>query len=74
MQAVHSLLERINAMPHEERASFRIEEGMLSPVHYKAIDVLYADSGQVMVDLVKKNPAVALPIVLGRMEKKDAEW
>ncbi|GAX77506.1 hypothetical protein CEUSTIGMA_g4950.t1 [Chlamydomonas eustigma] len=74
IKAVRSLLERINTMPIEERASFRIEEGMLSPVHYKAIDALYAEFGQVMVDLVRKNPSVALPIVLGRMEKKDAEW
>lgn len=30
--------------------------------------------GQVMVELLKKNPSVAVPVVLMRLEQKEAEW
>lgn len=30
--------------------------------------------GQNLLELMRKNPAVAVPIVLMRMEQKDAEW
>ena len=47
---------------------------MLGPVHFKAVDQLYADSGQILVDLLRRNPSVAIPIIMLRMEQKDAEW
>ena len=27
-----------------------------------------------MVDLLKKNPAVAVPVILARLKQKDEEW
>jgi histone deacetylase complex regulatory component SIN3 len=36
--------------------------------------VLYGDSGQEVVDVLRKNPASTLPIVLARLQQKDEEW
>ena len=33
-----------------------------------------AVQGPVLVDLLRKNPSVAVPVVLARMEGKDEEW
>ena len=71
-QTLRQISERIPTLPAEERASF--VDGALGPVHYKAVDHLYADSGPVMVDLLKRNPLIAIPVILLRMEQKDAEW
>lgn len=30
--------------------------------------------GPVLIDLLRKNPAVAIPVVCQRLEQKDAEW
>ena len=61
-------------MSAEEKACFRLDEDALGPVHYRAIDRLYAEQGPVLVDLLRKNPTVAVPVVLMRMEQKDLEW
>ena len=74
MKTLRQINEKLLAMPPEERSSFRIEDGMLGPVHYKAVDHLYAESGPILVDLLKRNPAAAIPVILLRMEQKDAEW
>ncbi len=30
--------------------------------------------GPVLVDLLRKNPIVAIPVVVNRLEQKDEEW
>ena len=74
LQALRKLHDKIQTLPDTERSSFRIEDGVLGPVHFKAVDQLYADSGQILVDLLRRNPSVAIPIIMLRMEQKDAEW
>ena len=74
IQALRKLHDTIQTLPDTERSSFRIEDGVLGPVHFKAVDQLYADSGQILVDLLRRNPSVAIPIIMLRMEQTDAEW
>lgn len=41
----------------------------------RAIERIYGEqSGPQVCDLLRKNPAVAVPIILPRLEQKDAEW
>ena len=58
----------------EERASFRMPEGGLGPVHMRAIDRLYGDQGPQMLEHLRRAPGTAAPVILARLEQKDAEW
>jgi hypothetical protein len=43
-------------------------------LHARSIRALYGESGQEVVDVLRKNPASTLPIVLARLQQKDEEW
>lgn len=65
----------VSALPAEERQQMRLEEkNGLSPVHFRCIERIYGDHGGDMVDLLRKNPGVAVPVVLARLKQKDDEW
>jgi paired amphipathic helix protein Sin3a len=68
------LAVKIQAMNTEERHIFRVEDCNFTPVHYKAVDTLYGDQGAMMIELLKRSPAFAIPVILPRMEAKDVEW
>ena len=41
----------------------------------RAIERIYGDqSGPQICDLLRKNPPVAIPVILTRLEQKDVEW
>jgi paired amphipathic helix protein Sin3a len=67
-------LEAAGEAGSEERVAYRLEEGALSSLQWRAIKRLYGESGAQLVDLLRKNPAVAVPVVLQRLEQKDKEW
>ncbi|KAG2448373.1 hypothetical protein HYH02_006955 [Chlamydomonas schloesseri] len=64
----------IQKMSPEERAAFKLDEMLLGPVHWRSIERLYADQGPMLVELMKRNPVVAIPVVVARLEQKDEEW
>ncbi|CAD7696877.1 unnamed protein product [Ostreobium quekettii] len=66
--------DRLEAMSSEEKANFVCPEGLLSPVHNRIIERIYGDQGKNVLDLLKKNPVVAIPVVLMRLQQKDQEW
>ena len=43
-------------------------------IHRKAIQRIYGDKAGDIVDGLKKNPAVAVPLVLRRLKAKEEEW
>lgn len=73
-QALRPVIERIESMSPEERSHYRLKEGALGPVHLRAVERVYGDQGPNLVELLRKNPAVAAAIVLARLQQKDAEW
>ncbi len=77
-QALKPLIEKLAAMSPEERATgFSWQEdvsGRLNAVHMAHIGKLYAESGPQLLDLLQKNPAVAIPVVYARLQAKDVEW
>ncbi|KAI8469341.1 MAG: hypothetical protein J3K34DRAFT_522233 [Monoraphidium minutum] len=65
----------LGGMASEDRVQYRLPDGMLRAVHFRAIERIYGDqSGPQVCDLLRKNPPVAIPVILGRLEQKDAEW
>jgi histone deacetylase complex regulatory component SIN3 len=51
-----------------------LAEGALSAINFSAIQRIYGESGPDIVQHVKLNPAVAVPVVLARLRDKDEHW
>ena len=43
-------------------------------IHRKAIERVYGDKAADIVEGLKKNPVVAVPLVLRRLKAKEEEW
>ncbi|XP_066964791.1 paired amphipathic helix protein Sin3a isoform X2 [Macrobrachium rosenbergii] len=74
LEGVHKKLQR---MSPEEAARFRLDDslGGNSPtIHQRAIRRIYGDKAPDILDGLKKNPVVAVPLVLRRLKAKDEEW
>lgn len=56
------------------RFSFQLEKRNLSTIHLNSIARLYGDHGNEILELLRKNPAGTIPILLKRLRQKDLEW
>ena len=63
-----------NAQGSFPRFNFQLERRNLSTVHLNAITRIYGDHGAEILELLRKNPAGTVPIVLKRLKQKDLEW
>jgi len=57
-----------------KRFRYTFDPSILGVIHRNSITRIYGDSGPEMLDLMKNNPSVAIPIVVDRLRQKDAEW
>ncbi|OCT87071.1 hypothetical protein XELAEV_18020764mg [Xenopus laevis] len=74
LETVQKKLSRLSA---EDQAKFRLDNtlgGTSEVIHRKALQRIYADKAADIIDGLKKNPAVAVPIVLKRLKMKEEEW
>lgn len=46
----------------------------LSSINLRCVERIYGDHGLDIQELLKKNPAVALPVILQRLRQKQEEW
>ena len=64
-------------MAPEEAARYRLDDclGGNSPtIHQRAIRRIYGEKASDIIDGLKRNPVVAVPLVLRRLKAKDEEW
>lgn len=74
LEGVNKKLSRMN---QEEIARYRLDDclGGSSPVlHQRALRRIYGDKAQDIIDGLKRNPVVAVPVVLRRLKAKEEEW
>lgn len=74
LEGVHKKLCRLSS---EEVAKFRLDDclGGASPtIHQRALRRIYGDKGADIIDGLKRNPVVAVPVVLRRLKAKEEEW
>jgi len=64
----------VQQMTLEQRSRYALAEGILSPIHSKAIERIYGEHGPSVVEQVKQSPSVTVGIVLARLKQKDVEW
>lgn len=72
-----SLQKKMSRMSPEELAKFRLDNtlgGLSEILHIKAIQRIYNDKAKELIEGLKKNPNVAVPLVLKRLKAKDEEW
>ncbi|CAN6477714.1 unnamed protein product [Victoria cruziana] len=70
---VEELLEKMqnNLVKHD--GPIRIEEH-LNAINLRCIERIYGDHGLDVLDLLRKNASVALPVILTRLKQKQEEW
>mmetsp|Transcript_3267 Transcript_3267/g.13082 ORF Transcript_3267/g.13082 Transcript_3267/m.13082 type:complete len:868 (-) Transcript_3267:1491-4094(-) len=53
---------------------YKLDPRTLSKVHKNSIGRIYGEHGPEILELLRKNPAGAIPVVLNRLKQKDIEW
>lgn len=74
LEGVH---KKMNRMTQEEVQKYKLDEcmGGCSPtIHQRAIKRIYGDKAPDIIEGLKRNPVVAVPVVLRRLKAKEEEW
>ena len=77
IKVLECVQKKMTRMPPEEAARYRLDDclGGSSPtIHQRAIRRLFGDKAGDIIDGLKRNPVVAVPLVLRRLKSKDEEW
>ncbi|XP_041074376.1 paired amphipathic helix protein Sin3a-like isoform X2 [Polyodon spathula] len=77
MRVLETVQKKLSRMSAEEQAKFRLDNtlgGCSEVIHRKAIQRIYGEKAPDIIDGLKKNPAVSVPIVLKRLKTKEEEW
>ncbi|XP_024995556.1 paired amphipathic helix protein Sin3-like 3 isoform X2 [Cynara cardunculus var. scolymus] len=69
---VEELLDRINDNSIKTDSVVHIED--FTAIHLRCIGRLYGDHGLDVMDVLRKNASVALPVILARLKQKQEEW
>ncbi|KAK9038348.1 hypothetical protein V6N11_023224 [Hibiscus sabdariffa] len=70
---VEDLLNSINENKINMVSPFRAEEH-LTVLNLRCIERLYGDHGLDVLEILRKTPALALPVILTRLKQKQEEW
>ncbi|GMY26135.1 paired amphipathic helix protein Sin3-like 4 isoform X1 [Fagus crenata] len=70
---VEELLEKINNNTIKTDSPIRIEE-YFTALNLRCIERLYGDHGLDVMDVLRKNAPLALPVILTRLKQKQEEW
>ncbi|XP_072236154.1 paired amphipathic helix protein Sin3a-like isoform X2 [Leuresthes tenuis] len=77
IRVLETVQRRLSRMSAEEQVRFRLDNtigGSSEVIHRKAIQRIYGDKAHDIIDGLKRNPAVSVPIVLKRLKMKEEEW
>ncbi|GBG25023.1 Paired amphipathic helix protein Sin3b [Hondaea fermentalgiana] len=78
IRALEPLAQEIKSLglQHGESSKFRyrLERRSLSVIHLKSIARIYGDHGTEILELLRRNPAGAIPVILRRLKEKHEEW
>ncbi|EPZ36097.1 Paired amphipathic helix domain-containing protein [Rozella allomycis CSF55] len=77
IQVLEPLYKKLQTLSRDEAEQIRLGDdfgGTSSVVYIKAIKRIYADKSNEVIEHLKKNPLIAVPVVLRRLKQKDEEW
>ncbi|KAF8407976.1 hypothetical protein HHK36_007116 [Tetracentron sinense] len=70
---VEELLDKINDNTIKTDSSIRIEDHFTA-LNLRCIERLYGDHGLDVMEVLRKNAALGLPVILTRLKQKQEEW
>lgn len=70
---VEELLDKINDNSIKTERVVRVEDHFTA-LNLRCIERLYGDNGLDVMDVLKKNASLALPVILTRLKQKQEEW
>ncbi|KAF2587349.1 hypothetical protein F2Q70_00037890 [Brassica cretica] len=73
VRSAENLLNIITEKKITFSGSFRIEDHFTA-LNLRCIERLYGEHGLDVIDILHKNPATALPVILTRLKQKQDEW
>uniref|UniRef100_A0A8D8FNN4 Paired amphipathic helix protein Sin3a n=1 Tax=Culex pipiens TaxID=7175 RepID=A0A8D8FNN4_CULPI len=77
IRVLEGVQKKLSRMSPDEVSRFRLDEclGGTSPtIHQRALRRIYGDKAADIIQGLKKNPVVAVPVVLRRLKTKEEEW
>ncbi|XP_065075745.1 paired amphipathic helix protein Sin3a isoform X2 [Ochlerotatus camptorhynchus] len=77
IRVLEGVQKKLSRMSPDEVSRFRLDEclGGTSPtIHQRALKRIYGDKAADIIQGLKKNPVVAVPVVLRRLKAKEEEW
>ncbi|XP_053692753.1 paired amphipathic helix protein Sin3a isoform X2 [Sabethes cyaneus] len=77
IRVLEGVQKKLSRMSPDEVSRFRLDEclGGTSPtIHQRALKRIYGDKAADIIQGLRKNPAVAVPVVLRRLKTKEEEW
>ncbi|XP_064075591.1 paired amphipathic helix protein Sin3a isoform X6 [Vanessa tameamea] len=77
IRVLEGVQKKLSRMTSEDAAKYRLDDslGGHSPtIHQRALRRIYGDKAVDIIAGLKKNPVVAVPVVLRRLKAKEEEW
>ncbi|XP_043231433.1 paired amphipathic helix protein Sin3b-like isoform X2 [Amphibalanus amphitrite] len=77
IRILEGVQKKLSRMAPEDAARYRLDDclGGTSPtIHQRAVRRIYGDKAADIMDGLKRNPIVAVPVVLRRLKAKQDEW
>lgn len=77
IRVLEAVRRKIDKMSIDEKNRFKLDDtlgGTSCVIHQRAIRRIYGDKAPEIIEGLKKNPVIAVPLVLRRLKAKDEEW
>ncbi|XP_055919847.1 paired amphipathic helix protein Sin3a isoform X2 [Eupeodes corollae] len=77
IRVLEGVQKKLSRMTQEEVQRYHLDDylgGSSQTIHQRAIHRIYGDKAGEIIQGLKKNPGVAVPIVLKRLKVKEEEW
>lgn len=77
IRVLEAVRGKIEKMSFDERNRYKLDDalgGTSCVIHQRAIRRIYGDKAPEIIEGLKKNPVIAVPLVLRRLKAKDEEW
>eukprot|EP00250_Pteridium_aquilinum_P014819 c22220_g5_i1 orf=585-4820(-) len=72
-QRIEELMQKMQEVNGTQEVQIHVED-YLKAIHLRCIERIYGDHGLDVIDLLRKNVSVALPVILTRLKQKQEEW
>lgn len=75
IQSLQMVMEEIHKLSDAEVPRYRLPDACITTLNARSIERVYGEkSGKDIIEGLRNNPIVAVPVVLRRLHQKDFEW